>query len=273
MATYAIGDVQGCYAELAELLAQVAFSERHDQLWFLGDLINRGPESLQVVRLVRSLGSAARLVLGNHDLHFLAIVLGGHSPNRHDTFSDLLDAPEVEEIAQWFREQPLLVADEDLGYAMVHAGIPHLWDLDQARALAAEVETVMRGSRCEVFFQQMYGNKPDCWTDDLLPDSMDRLRVITNYLTRLRLVDARGCMNFSHKGLASDAPQGWSPWFQLRAQRPLGTRLLFGHWAALEGGTGIDDLIALDTGCVWGRELTALCLETRERHAVPARAG
>jgi bis(5'-nucleosyl)-tetraphosphatase (symmetrical) len=269
VATYAIGDVQGCYAELGDLLEQVRFDPVADRLWLLGDLINRGPESLRVVRLVRSLGESATTVLGNHDLHFLAIHLGGHSLNRNDTFVDLLNSAEVDEIADWYCQQPLIFVDQALGYAMVHAGIPHIWNLEQAMGLAAEVEAAIRGKKRAAYFQRMYGDKPDQWDDSCT--GMARLRVITNYLTRMRLLDDEGRMNFSDKGRLRDAPTGWQPWYEMRMQHPLSVKLLFGHWAALESGTGYADVVALDTGCVWGRELTALCLETGKRHVVPAR--
>ena len=270
MATYAIGDIQGCYAELSELLEKLRFDPAGDRLWLLGDLVNRGPDSLRVVRLVRSLGDSAVTVLGNHDLHFLAIALGGHSLNKSDTFVDLLNAAEVEEIADWYCAQRLIVVDEALGYAMAHAGIPHVWDLGQALELAAEVEQTLSGEDRLAYFATMYGNKPDYWSDDFT--GMDRLRVITNYLTRMRLLDQAGRMNFSYKGKLNDAPRGWRPWYEMRMQQPLPIKLLFGHWAALEGGTGFPEVVALDTGCVWGRELTAMCLESGELCSVPSRS-
>ena len=268
MATYAIGDVQGCYRELRELLSRLEFDPAHDQLWLLGDLINRGPENLPVLRYLMSLGGAVQTVLGNHDLHFLAIRLGGHKLNRSDTFSDVLEADDVEEITQWYCQQPLLVADESLGYAMAHAGIPHLWSLAQAKKLAAEVEVVIRSSQRNHYFEHMYGNKPGVWSDSLT--GMDRLRAITNYFTRMRLIGENGELNFSHKGALAEAPDDCIPWYELRSRQPLGCKLLFGHWAALEGKTGHEDILALDTGCVWGRDLTALCLDTGKYTAVDA---
>ena len=271
MATYAIGDVQGCYGELCDLLEKVRFDAGCDCLWLLGDLINRGPDSLGVVRLVRSLGESARTVLGNHDLHFLAIHLGGHSLNRNDTFVDVLQADEVDAIADWLCEQPFLVRDDDLGYAMTHAGIPHIWSVDVAEAYAAEVEKVIRGKRRVAYFEKMYGNKPDAWDESL--KGMDRWRAITNYFTRMRLVDENGRLDFSHKGALGDAPPEWLPWYELKRREPLHLKLLFGHWAALEGVTGKKEFVALDTGCVWGRELTAMCLDSGELYAVPSRKG
>lgn len=268
MATYAIGDIQGCYGELCQMLEQIDFDPACDRLWLLGDLINRGRGNIEVLRLIMSFGPSAVTVLGNHDLHFLAICLGGHRTNRTDTFQDVLEAPDCDEIADWYRQQPLLLVDAGLGYAMAHAGIPHLWSLEVASGLANEVETVLRSDEHRSYFEQLYGNRPDRWNSDLT--GMDRWRLITNYFTRMRLLHTDGTLDFSHKGGLADAPAGLVPWFDLRAAAPLGIRLLFGHWAAIEGQTGHADLIGLDSGCVWGRFLTALCLETGEYSSVDA---
>jgi bis(5'-nucleosyl)-tetraphosphatase (symmetrical) len=269
VATYAVGDIQGCCDEFEALLETLLFDVTHDCLWIVGDLVNRGPRSLDVLRRVRDLGDAARCVLGNHDLHLLAIRFGGHSPNRGDTFDAVLAAADADELCHWLRGLPLLVRDDRLGWAMTHAGIPHIWGLDEAASRAAEVEAVLRGDGYRSFLADMYGNRPACWRDEL--QGVDRLRAITNYFTRLRLVSESGCMEFSHKGALADAPAGWQPWYELRARHPLGAKLVFGHWAALEGRTGYPDIVALDTGCVWGRSLTALCLETGEFTSIPAR--
>jgi bis(5'-nucleosyl)-tetraphosphatase (symmetrical) len=268
LATYAIGDIQGCYQELRELIDKLVFNPQKDTLWLLGDLINRGPENLAVVRYVMSLGSAACTVLGNHDLHFLAIALGGHRLNKSDTLTDILDAPDVDDIVEWYCQQPLLVKDEKLGFVMAHAGVPHLWSLDQAAELAAEVEMVIRGEGRTQYFRDMYGNEPARWSKRLT--GMDRLRSITNYLTRMRLMKLDGTLDFAHKGALSDAPDDCVPWYQLRAEHPFELTTLFGHWAALEGETGCEGVLALDTGCVWGRDLTAYCLETGDYTRVAA---
>ena len=270
MATYAIGDIQGCYEEFAALLELMDFRSDRDRLWLLGDLINRGPDNLSVVRRVMALGGAAVTILGNHDLHFLAVHRGGHSPNRSDTFTDLLAAPDVDEISDWYRHQLLFHRDKTLGYAMAHAGVPFFWSLKEARTLAAEVEAEIRGPNCEHYFQAMYGNEPDRWRDDWT--GMDRLRVITNYLTRMRLVDEQGVLDFSHKGVLEDAPSGLVPWFELTHRQPPKQKLLFGHWAALEGFFEDEHVIGLDTGCVWGRSLTGLRLDDAALFTVNARA-
>ena len=256
MSTYVIGDLQGCFAQLEALLGKVGYRRTADRLWFTGDLINRGSESLATVRFVKSLGDSAVTVLGNHDLHFLAIVFGGHRPMASDTFDDLMDAPDRLEIAHWLRGLPLMHRDN--GFAMVHAGLPHIWTLRQAETHAREVESVMRDDEAyESFFRHMYGNTPNVWSDAL--EGMDRNRIIANYFTRMRLMSHAGEMDFSHKGGLEGAPAGFRPWFDYpsRILEPI----LFGHWAALDGATGNRGMIGLDTGCVWGRHLTAYCLE------------
>jgi bis(5'-nucleosyl)-tetraphosphatase (symmetrical) len=208
-------------------------------------------------------------VLGNHDLHLLAIRYGGHMPKRSDTFGELLAAPDSDELCDWLRHQCLLVYDGALGCVMTHAGIPHIWSRARAAALAGEVEAVLRGDGHAEYFAALYGNRPDCWRDDLT--GMDRWRLITNYFTRMRLIDQRGRLDFAYKGPIARAPEGWSPWFDLRALAPLEETLVFGHWASLEGRTGHADIIALDTGCVWGRALTAMNLEDGRLVSVPSR--
>ena len=268
MATYAIGDIQGCHTEFVRLLDAVSFDSARDRLWLLGDLVNRGPDSLKVMDLVMSLEDRTVTVLGNHDLHFLAVHYGGHSPVASDTFHDLLAAPNVDEVADWLRRQRFFHADSSLGYAMAHAGIPPGWSMEQAEARSRELMAVLQGNGYVDYFRAMYGNVPDRLSEGLA--GMDRWRILTNCFTRMRLVDREGRLNFSHKGVLAEAPVGWFPWYELITDEPGGLRLLFGHWAALEGETGRADIVALDTGCVWGRDLTALCLETGEIVSVPA---
>ncbi len=268
MATYAVGDIQGCYPEFVQLLEAVSFNPARDRLWLLGDLVNRGPESLAVMELVMSLDASTTTVLGNHDLHFLAIHYGGHAPVAGDTFHDLLAAPRVDDIAQWFRRQRFFHQDDTLGYAMAHAGIPPGWSLQTAEAYSRELMAVLQGDDYLDYLRDLYGNHPDSWSDSLA--GMGRWRLLTNYFTRMRLIDKAGRLNFGHKGALADAPAGWFPWYESVTRHLDNRRLLFGHWAALEGETGCADILALDTGCVWGRSLTALCLETGELASVPA---
>jgi bis(5'-nucleosyl)-tetraphosphatase (symmetrical) len=248
-------------------LNKLQFSGR-DRLWLLGDLINRGPDSLGVLRIVRDLHDQCEIILGNHDLHFLAIYFGGHNAGSADTFDDLLAAPDVDELAHWLRRQKLLHYDKESKTTMVHAGIPPQWSLRQALRLAGEVEAVIGGDKpvngigYVEYFTQMYGNKPALWSSSLT--GMDRLRVVTNYLTRMRMIDASGSLDFAHKGSLLDVPADLIAWYDLTSAKLKTGRLLFGHWAAIDGVTGYDNVIALDTGCVWGRKLTALCLETGE---------
>ena len=272
MAVYAIGDLQGCLQEFDELLDKVAFGAE-DRLWLVGDLINRGPDTLGTLRRVYALREQCEIVLGNHDLHFLAIYFGGHAPRLSDTFDDLLAADDVDELAHWMRCLPLLHRDAELGYLMTHAGLPHIWSADRAEALAAEVAAVLRGENPQLpyseFFAHMYGNEPSIWRDDLA--GLARIKLITNYLTRMRLVRGSGELEFDHKGALSDAPHGWLPWYELVDDEKCREKIIFGHWAALDGHVTNDHVIALDTGCVWGRTLTAVSLGDEQTTSVAAR--
>ncbi len=268
MATYAVGDIQGCYTEFVALLDAVSFDPAHDRLWLLGDLVNRGPDSLAVMDLVMSLDQRTTIVLGNHDLHFLAIHYGGHPPVSGDTFHDLLAAPGVGRIAEWMRAQRFFHVDHTLGFAMAHAGILPGWSVRRAEGYSRELMAVLRGTEFRTYFRDLYGNVPDRFSEDLA--GMDRWRILTNVFTRMRLIDGDAHLNFSHKGALAQAPAGQIPWYESITDELRSKRLLFGHWAALEGHTGRDDIIALDTGCVWGRDLTALCLETGELTRIPA---
>lgn len=263
MATYIVGDIQGCFRSLELLLERIGFAT-DDSLWCVGDLVNRGPGSLETLRFTRGLGRRFRTVLGNHDLHFLAMVYGGHPHRGSDTMEALLDAPDCLELADWLRRQPLLIASDD--YLVVHAGIPHIWDETTAIENAREVEAVIHGPEHRAFFEAMYGNEPPLWDPGLT--GMPRHRAITNYLTRMRLVDAHGRMDFAHKGDLNDLPSGYLPWFHYPPR--IDTILYFGHWAALDGRIGHERLVGLDTGCVWGRQLTAVRLDDGMLFAVDA---
>ena len=259
MATYVIGDIQGCFDELKSLLDAIPFHSDRDKLWFVGDLINRGPKSLETLRFVRDLGEQAETVLGNHDLHLLAIYYGGHRVLKSDTFEDVLQAPDCEKLSDWLRHLPLLV--ETSTNLMTHAGIPHIWNLSLTQVLANEVESAIRGEDYVRFFQQMYGNEPAIWHDSLT--GMDRLRAITNYLTRMRFIREDGTLDFKQNGPRDDAPEGFKPWFDFDTQ--VDRTVYFGHWASLDGHTDNDRILATDSGCVWGRGLTAIRLSDRHR--------
>lgn len=263
MALYAIGDVQGCYDELRALLDALHFDPTDDTLWFVGDLVNRGPESLATLRFVRDLGERAVTVLGNHDLHLLAVAHGATKSKRKDTLAGILDAPDRGELLGWLQGCPLLIDLPEHEAILTHAGIPPLWTLDEARSRAREVESVLGDERRGEYFAHMYGNQPAGWSERLA--GPDRWRVITNYFTRMRFVNSQGELDLTSKGEADAPPGGFMPWFLHPQRKETGTRLLFGHWAALEGHTGIDKVEALDTGCVWGGSLTALRLDDLAR--------
>jgi bis(5'-nucleosyl)-tetraphosphatase (symmetrical) len=256
--TYAVGDVQGCYDPLRRLLDTAGFDPARDALWLVGDLVNRGPQSLEVLRYVKRLGERAVVVLGNHDLSLLVVAAGVRPPHAEDTFGAVLRAPDRDELLDWLRRRDLMHVAH--GYAMVHAGLLPQWSIAQARALAAEVESALRGADYVEFLRAMYGNRPARWSDALA--GYDRLRVIVNALTRLRLCTAEGEMEFSHKTGLDGAPAGYLPWYEVPGRASRGTPVLFGHWAAL-GLLLREDVLGLDSGCVWGRRLSALRLEDR----------
>ena len=258
MATYAIGDLQGCFDSLQELLGEIGFRETDDRLWFVGDLVNRGPQSLEILRFVKSLGDHAVSVLGNHDLHLLMIADGRIKAHRKDTLDAILDAPDREELLTWLRELPLMHADGE--YAMVHAGLLPSWNVAKALDLARETETVLQGPDWRGLMAQMYGNQPDQWDDAL--SGYERARVIINAMTRLRVCTADGRMEFSHKGRIEDIPPGYMPWFRVPGRKSTNMTIICGHWSAI-GLLVEKNLMALDSGCLWGRRLSAVRLEDR----------
>lgn len=258
MATYAVGDLQGCIGALRSLLEKVAFDPGSDCLWCAGDLVNRGPDSLATLRFIKNLPNT-RVVLGNHDLHLLAAARGHKRPSKKDTLDDILDADDRDELLDWLQQQPLVYRDKTLGFTMVHAGIPPMWSVEDALGYAAEVENILRSDKADRFFQHMYGNEPDHWHSGL--EGPSRLRVITNYFTRMRFCSAAGHLELETKSTPDDAPDGYAPWFTFPNHRCKHERLLFGHWAALEGRCSPKNFYALDTGCVWGGALTLMRLE------------
>lgn len=263
MSDYAIGDLQGCLGAFECLLDKIAFNPDKDRLFLAGDLINRGPDSLGTLRRVFQLRDNVHSVLGNHDLHLLAVAHGATRSKRKDTLAEILDAPDRAELLSWLQQCPLLIDLPEHNATLTHAGIPPLWSLDQARSRAREVEAVLKDDRCGEFFTHMYGNHPAGWDEQL--GGTDRWRVITNHFTRMRFVNAAGELDLTTKGEADAPPSGFLPWFKHPQRNVTDTRLLFGHWAALEGHTGVDLVDALDTGCVWGGSLTALRLDDLTR--------
>jgi bis(5'-nucleosyl)-tetraphosphatase (symmetrical) len=270
MARYAIGDVQGCYQALVNLLEKISFDQCQDELWFAGDLVNRGPDSLDCLRLIKSLGEKggrpAKVILGNHDLHLLATYYGQRVPKRKDTFNEILSAPDCESLMAWLKAQPLMVWDREHDIVMSHAGIPHIWSIEEAFSYNREVMKQLNSRYYTEFFDVMYGNEPNIWTPDL--QGLARLRVITNYFTRMRFIKENGELDFLAKEALDSAPPSFVPWFSL--PRSDSSQLLFGHWAALCGETGlagdaVNQYHALDTGCVWGGTLTAMNIDTGER--------
>lgn len=267
MSTYAIGDVQGCFNPLEELLVEINFDPNEDTLWFTGDLVNRGPQSLEVLRFVKALGDPHRVVLGNHDLHLLAVTYQVGKSRPDDTFKAILAAPDCEELMDWLRHRPLLCYHEQLDYVMVHAGMAPRWDLKQAMALANEVESILQSDSPQQFLQHMYGNQPDQWHDAL--SGIDRWRCITNYFTRMRFCDVNGRLELSYKGTLTDQSSQRVPWFNVPHRVNSHLKIIFGHWAALGGVTHTPNVYALDTGCVWGHNLTAMRLEDERRFTAP----
>ena len=259
MSTYAVGDIQGCYTELQQLLEKIHFDPAQDHLWLVGDLVNRGPGSLEVLRLLKSLNERAITVLGNHDLHLLAVAEGTSQLNRNDTLDEILHAPDRDELLHWLRNQRLLHVQD--GYVVVHAGLLPQWSVAQAASLAREVEAALRGNDYAVFLSRMYGNAPHVWDDSLT--GYDRLRVIVNACTRMRICTKEGAMEFKFKSEVEHIPEGYMPWFDVPKRASRDTTIIVGHWSAL-GLLLRKDIIALDTGCLWGGPMSAIRLEDRE---------
>ncbi|MDH5545139.1 MAG: symmetrical bis(5'-nucleosyl)-tetraphosphatase [Gammaproteobacteria bacterium] len=264
---FAIGDLQGCLSPLQQLLTQIDFDPSCDQLWFCGDLVNRGPDSLEVLRFVKSLGDAAITVLGNHDLHYLAISAGVTTPRPKDTLAELLAAPDRAELDEWLRHQPLLHIDEDTGFAMAHAGIYPNWTWETTKQLAKEAESVLQSAKAAEFYQSMYGNQPDHWQSAL--NGHDRTRFIINCFTRMRYCNADHRLDLTHKGPPGSQASGLLPWYKVIGLDTGGLQLVFGHWSTLASDETPSNIHALDTGCVWGGQLTALELRTGKRISIP----
>ncbi len=266
MTAYAVGDIQGCYDSLRRLLDAIHFDEHKDKLWVAGDLVNRGPKSLATLRYLKGLGKRCKAVLGNHDLHLLAVAAGARKSKRGDTIDEILYAPDSDELLDWVRHLPFVRHSKKHNALMVHAGVPPQWDLQQILSHSAELEAVLQSDQCDDFLFHMYGNEPDIWSNTLTGHG--RLRVIANYFTRMRFCSANGQLELQSKG--NQPPKGFAPWFVHPHARDEHMRVIFGHWAALEGEVFEPGYEALDTGCVWGSRLTAIRLKSGKRFSVAA---
>lgn len=268
MAEYAIGDIQGCFEALQRLLDHIRFNDQQDRLWFVGDLVNRGPDSLAVLRFIKNLKKTPRVVLGNHDIHLLNQLFGTQSRyNKEDTFQDILNACDREELGQWLRVQPLLYHDEKLNVVMCHAGINPRWSLKAAKKYAQEFSQKLKGDHYKEYLSALYGNEPNFYTDSL--SDVEKMRVICNYFTRMRLCDENAHLILNYKGALEHAPLHQFPWYAVPHRYMIEETIVFGHWAALKGHCSAPNIYAIDTGCVWGGPLTALRLEDKQRFTVP----
>jgi bis(5'-nucleosyl)-tetraphosphatase (symmetrical) len=267
MSDYAIGDVHGCYEPLMRLLDYVQFDDNNDRLWFVGDLVNRGPQSLDVLRLIKNLKIPARITLGNHDLHLLTNLFGRQKNiYNDDTIDSIINAHDSEELGHWLRKQPLLYHDKALNVVMCHAGIAPIWNLSAAKQYALEVETALAGDNYHDYLDNIYSNDSCCWSPKLT--HWVRLRVITNYFTRMRFCRTDGCLALTYKGKPAQAPNDVLPWYEV-ANRPfIEADIIFGHWSALQGVCPIPTIHAIDTGCLWGKQLTAIRLQDRALFSV-----
>ncbi|MEE4080720.1 symmetrical bis(5'-nucleosyl)-tetraphosphatase [Pseudomonas viridiflava] len=265
MAVYAVGDLQGCLDPLKCLLDDVQFDPEKDQLWLVGDLVNRGPQSLETLRFLYGIRQSLVCVLGNHDLHLLAAARNIERLKKGDTLREILEAPDRDQLLGWIRQQKLMHYDESRNVAMVHAGIAPQWSLKKALKHAAEVEQALQDDNLyEPFLDGMYGNEPAKWDNDL--NGVTRLRVITNYFTRMRFCTSDGKLDLKGKEGVETARPGYAPWFTHKNRKTRSVKIIFGHWAALEGRCDEPDVFALDSGCVWGGAMTLLNVDTLERH-------
>ncbi|MEQ8427299.1 MAG: symmetrical bis(5'-nucleosyl)-tetraphosphatase [Gammaproteobacteria bacterium] len=273
MGTYAIGDLQGCYVELLELLNEINFDETNDRLWFVGDIVNRGPMSLECLEFVMSLGDNARTVLGNHDLHLLAVAQGIRKDHRKDTLQEIIEAEHAHQLLHWVRQQPVFVTDDELGFSMVHAGLPPQWSLQEVAEHAAETEELLRSKDFYEFMQYMYGDSPDQWTNQL--SGHDRYRFMINVFTRCRYIDTEGRLNIQEKGAPGTQPEPLIPWYAHPERLTRNDNIIFGHWSTVTLGNETDfqrfNVYPLDTGCLWGGKLTAMRLEDKQLFSVPSR--
>ena len=265
MAVYAVGDIQGCFQAFQTLLEKINFSAKKDRLWLAGDLVNRGPDSLAVLRFAAN-NPSCQIVLGNHDLHLLALYYLNKAPRKKDTLDDVIKAPDAPELLAWLTEQPLCLHHKKLNFCMAHAGIPAIWSLDQALSYSEEVSSVLSSKKRTKLLQGLYGNEPSTWSHAL--SGIDRWRLIINYLTRMRFISATGKLNLNHKEAPTATPTGYQPWFEFDHPITTNNQIVFGHWAATLGKTNQPHIHGLDTGCVWGNALTAMRLEDNKRYSI-----
>lgn len=265
MATYAIGDVQGCFDDLLRLVDKINFDKTTDTLWFCGDVINRGPKSLETLRFIKSLGSSAITVLGNHDLHFLAVTALANNPSKHDTFTDILEADDRDDLVKWLLSNKLFHHDSDLNISMVHAGVPIQWTIEDAVSFSSEIEKILQSDSSLDFFKHMYGNYPPEWNPNLT--GWNRYRFITNVFTRMRYCDDEGRPDFRHKGDIGTQPKHLTAWFMHEHRRTKDNEIIFGHWSTLSN-IKEKNIYAIDTGCLWAQNLTALRIDTKEKELI-----
>ena len=270
MSTYAIGDIQGCYTELQNLLNEINFNEKNDQLWFAGDLVNRGPKSLQTLRFIKSLGASAKIVLGNHDLHLIAASKNIRPISNKDTIKEILTADDADELINWLKSRPLLLTDTDLGFTMVHAGIAPQWTLDAAKNFAKECESILQNEKIDDFLMHMYGDTPNIWSDSI--EGYARQRFIINCFTRIRFCTINGTLDLDVKVAPGSQKKSLIPWYALPNRKTIDNKIIFGHWSTIHLGVENNfkkyNVYPVDTGCLWGGQLTAMRLDDEKIFSV-----
>ena len=270
MSTYAIGDIQGCYTELQNLLNEINFNEKNDQLWFVGDLVNRGPKSLQTLRFIKSLGVSAKIVLGNHDLHLIAASKNIRPISNKDTIKEILTADDADELINWLKSRPLLFTDTDLGFTMVHAGIAPQWTMDTAKNFAKECESILQNEKIDDFLMHMYGDIPNIWSDSI--EGYARQRFIINCFTRIRFCTINGALDLDVKVAPGSQKKSLIPWYALPNRKTIDNKIIFGHWSTIHLGTENNfkkyNVYPIDTGCLWGGQLTAMRLDDEKIFSV-----
>ena len=272
MSTYAIGDIQGCYSELQNLLNEINFDERRDELWFAGDLVNKGPKSLQTLRFIKALGVNAKITLGNHDLHLLAVAKNIRPLLKKDTIQEILAADDVEELIDWLKSRPLLITDDNLNFTMVHAGLPPQWSLENAKEFAKECELILQSEKINKLLAEMYGDTPNIWVNSL--QDYAKQRFIINCFTRIRFCNSDGMLDFDTKVAPGKQNTSLIPWYSLPNRKTKDNKIIFGHWSTVHIGNEKNfkqyNVYPIDTGCLWGGRLTAMRLEDEKVFSVPS---